>query len=271
MKPCASLSSFRRRVAPSVLAALAALLLPACTPLYAPNAVDAPLFGEAGEVQAAGYLGSNGMEGQAAAALPGHIGVMAHVQAYRFGDRKRAIRNDRDFRRHTFAEGALGYYGSALLPEPLRYGIYAGYGRGQAEAIDFSSFLSLTPDAFVDEGRFERLFVQGHLGVRAPFAPLDLFGGSGGIDVAGTLRATRVRFYEFERDATTAPGSQTRMFVEPATTVRVGTRHVQFETQGGLSWPVHSTEESRFGFIPLFFSFGVRARFNALRFGKRLF
>jgi hypothetical protein len=124
------------------LAALPLVLLPAvfvmaaCAPLYAPNAVNAPLLADGGEVQGAARLGSNGMGAQVTAALTDHVGVMANASAYPFGERAPAEEPPSDFRHHRLVEGALGYFGHGLFSkERVRYAIWAGYGRGQAEVV----------------------------------------------------------------------------------------------------------------------------------------
>lgn len=239
-----------------------ALALSACTPLYAPNAVHAPLLAEAGEVQAGARLGSNGAGAQAAAALTDHVGVMANASAYRFDERAAASEKPNDFRRHSFVEGAMGYFGSGLLSkERLRYAVWAGYGRGRAEAVSVLDPV-VVPGPSVEraEGRFDRLFVQGSAGGSRPLGDdLEMEG-------AVSLRAAQVRFREFRGDAT--PQDRRGVFLEPATSLRVGTANLQLEMQSGVSLPLRSAEARGFDTEPFFFSAGVRVRFNALRLGE---
>lgn len=243
----------------------ALLLLPACTPLYAPNAVNAPLFKKQGEVQAEGHLGSNGAGVQAAAALTNHLSVMANVSAYRFDDRRQALEEQKDFRRHTFGEGALGYFGSFDFENfdasPLRYEVYAGYGQGRSEAIDHTHLI-VVPEVLkkVVEGRFERFFVQASAG-----AGRQMFDGwiEGGV----SLRAVQVRFYEFKRMGTPNAEPQDRrgFFLESAVSLRVGSPNIQLEWQSGFSLPLQDATSRGFDVQPFFSSVGVRVEFNVLR------
>ena len=239
----------------------AAFVLAACAPLYAPNAVNAPLLADGGEVQGAARLGSNGMGAQVTAALTDHVGAMANASAYPFDERAPAGEPPSDFRRHRLVEGALGYFDNGLFSkERVRYAVWAGYGRGQAEVISvIDPAVVPGPSVETDEGRFERFFVQVSAGGSRPL------GERLQVESAMSLRAARVRFRESRGDATR--GDRRGHFLEPAVSVRVGSAHLQLEMQSGLSLPLQSAEARGFGVEPFFLSMGVRVRFNALRLG----
>lgn len=240
-------------------------LMPACAPVYAPNAINAPLLREQGALYASGGVGTNGTDVQSAVALTDHLGLMVNGASYFYDDLAGGPGREEDYRQHVFGEAAVGYFGR--LPGRLhwRYEVFAGYGAGRGEATDFTpGFWFIFPfPATVEraEGRFRRLFVQGSAG-RVLFDR---------VEVIGSLRLAHVRFYELETETDTETGGTesagdeaTGFFIEPAGTLRSRGSIVGFSLQAGLSFPWRSAEARGFENQPLFLSAGIHLRLDRL-------
>lgn len=121
---------------------------------YTPNLRNSPMLTKAGEVQGAVQI-SRGLQGQGAAAITDHIGIMSNYQY---------LRNKRDgeIEKRSFFEGGLGYFtnkGASF------YEIYAGYGEGDVDLLQ-KGLLSAQGDAvfYSTQGRFNRIFIQPSFG-----------------------------------------------------------------------------------------------------------
>lgn len=213
-----------------------------CAPIYVPNTVHSPMLEEQGEVQVGGYLGSSGIDVQAAVALSDHVGASADF-SYANQEQDEDALFSADEHNHRFGEVGVGYFTD--LSAVARFEVYGGYGIGRAKARDDYEFI--TSGTVTATGRYDRFFLQPAMGIAA-----------GPLHLNGALRLVRVHFREFETSREVFSEDETAFFVEPAVGVRVGTGTVRFETQVGLSRSFTAPSDVAFDHDPLWMSVGVQ-------------
>src|SRR5690606_62206 len=135
------------------------LAIQACSPVYIPNNSNVPLFTEKGEIQLGAYHGTNGTDLQAAVSIVDHLAVMGNFEI--------SVHEDEDpdkHHKHRFGELGIDFYDT--FGKMGRFEFYGGYGRGKSEAYDdFNFWNSSTNDMVRAEGKFERWFLQGNIGM----------------------------------------------------------------------------------------------------------
>lgn len=218
--------------------------LQSCAPVYVPNNTNVPLFTEKGEIQVAGYQGTNGTNLQAAVAVVDHLAVM--------GNFKYAFHDDEDPEKHRkqkLLEAGVGFYDT--FGKAGRYEFYGGYGHGEAESYDYFDFFD-EDEKVRAEGKYEKWFLQGNVGM-----------GNNVIEGALSYRVSYISFYRFNESETTHvyQGNMEEIMMEPAITMKVGGEHVKFVTQFGLSFPFD--DYARFDHQPLYFSIGILGKIPA--------
>jgi hypothetical protein len=197
------------------------LITTSCAPVYIPNLRNAPMFQKGGEVQGSFQVG-NGLEVQGAWAINNNLGIMGNYSYLRRDD----VDNTKDYRRHTFFEGALGYFKNSN--EGSTFEVFAGYGKGEGSSYDEYFFNS---SAQVQaSGKYERYFIQPTIG----FNKKAFHGGF-------VSRFSFVDFKEFSDGTTTYVDEKSGIwFFEPAFVGKINTadNRVFFTFQTGLSLPL---------------------------------
>jgi hypothetical protein len=204
---------------------LSLIILSSCAPVYVPNIRNSPMFTKGGEFQAAVQVG-NGWDGQAAASLTNHIGVMAN---YSYINRPRTNTSssgtqskNNNYLRHTYYEGGLGYFHN---DEKMFFEIFAGYGRGKGSSYDHYDFFGSGDTEAT--GEYQRYFIQPAFGLN-----------KGTFNVSFVPRVSIVDFTKFSNGSVTVTDNASSVvFFEPAVVSRVNMsdNHFYFTFQGGLS------------------------------------
>jgi hypothetical protein len=197
---------------------LALLATSACAPVYIPNVRNSPMFTKGGEFQASVQIG-NGIEAQSAMAVTEHFAVMANYLYLEATN----MENEEVYNRHTFFEGAIGYFSNK---DDSFFEVFAGYGRGKGSTNDGFDFLD--SDALSATGRYERYFIQPALGLNKNV-----------VNISFAPRISMVDFYEFSTEVgRNAIHESPKFFFEPAVIGRTNfaNNHMYFVFQGGLSF-----------------------------------
>lgn len=202
-----------------------------CVPSYVPNTVNAPLFSNKGEIQAAIYQGSAGIDPQVSYAISNHVGVLLNGS---FANRT-ADSTD-NFHKHKFVEIGGGYYNR--IGGKGVFEVYGGFGVGNLEALYESG-------VFFDYAKVDmvRVFIQPTIGFTN-----DVFDGG------FTPRVVAVNLSQGNQN-------ETGIFWEPVFTGKVGYRFMRFVFQAGLSLPIND-QEFTFGYQPFIISIGVQGIFR---------
>jgi hypothetical protein len=212
-----------------------------CAPVYVPNIRNSPMFQNAGELQGAVQVG-NGYDGQTAASLTNHMGVMAN---YSYIDRKGSAGNE--FLKSRYFEGGFGYFGnnSRMFLE-----LFAGYGIGRSSGHDSYDFLGTNTSG--GTGRYQRYFIQPAFGYN-----------KGVMNVSFVPRFSVVDFTEFSSGSTLiADHHHPVSFFEPAIIGRINLGHHFFLTfQGGAS---RALAKAYFDYRVFQMSTGLGFRLNAV-------
>jgi hypothetical protein len=229
------------------------LVCSSCAPVYVPNIRNSPMFTKGGEFQAAVQIG-NGWDGQVAASLTNHLGVMGN---YSYISRARTTtsssgtqsQND-NYLRHKYFEGGIGYFHN---DDKMFFEIFAGYGKGEGSTYDqYDFFGSQTSEA---TGKYQRYFIQPAFGINKHT-----------MNVAFVPRVSIVDFTQFTSGGVTfADNKPSVVFFEPAVVSRVNMtdNHIYFTFQGGLSTPLD--QRPYFDHRAFQFSCGFGVRLGAVR------
>lgn len=205
---------------------------------YKPNAVNTPLLTEKNQLQAAvaGSSSNNDanankgrstlVDVQAAWSPLKHVGVIANYSHFSFRpETPDFIHGNQEARAHVLEAGAGGYYALGRHKVKMVTELYLGGGGG-----------SIRSDVNM---RFYRLFVQGSIGMRTPWA-----------DIAFSPRISRVRYTDFDdgghdmyylwqQELTTQDGDRidkhTYYFFEPCFTLRAGYKYAKVQVQCALA------------------------------------
>lgn len=136
------------------------LLISSCSPVYVPNARNAPLFTKAGEFQGS-FQFLNGLDVQGAVSVTNHIGLMGN---FSYENRDSTSSNnfyDEDsYHYHRFFEGGIGYYESV---GKWTFELFGGYGRGTGAGE--GNFQWISTDGYRAKGKFDRYFIQPAFGL----------------------------------------------------------------------------------------------------------
>lgn len=223
------------------------LIATSCAPVYVPNARNAPMFKEAGEVQINAQLsGTRGYEAQMGAAVSNHIGIISNI-AYA---KSSSTTEDGDYFRHAFFEGGIGYFDNS---DKFAFEVYAGYGKGRG-TVDGDFDIFDESDEVRVRSRYQRFFIQPAIGSnhRRIF------------NWTGVLRFSVVDFTSFTSNGVEAQlSTDPVLFIEPAFIGKFnfGESGIYANFQGGLSFP---RQEIDFDYEPVFVSIGLGVRFSLI-------
>lgn len=219
------------------------IIFSGCTPIYVPNTVNVPTYEHAGEISAAGYVGSNGFDLQAGVAVTDNIAVTADGS---FANRSNSD-NKNSEHKHSFGE--LGINGFTLIGENGQGSLSMGIGTGKVSSSD-TEFLG--SDIITAEGEYTRAYWQASLGFRSRIF-------KGGF----ACRLSYVQFNSMDYNHSNATGNDWRKweyFVEPALYMELGGRNLKFLLQGGFSEPIH--KEKLFDYEPVWIAAGLKININ---------
>jgi len=232
------------------IAAAICILSSSCAPVYIPNAVNSPLFGEQGEMHINAQAGTNGLDLQTAYAVAPHFALMLN------GSYMNESSDDpefSDYHKHLFGEAGLGFY--TALRGAGRFEIYGGLGMGEAISYDEYLFFEI-PQALRARGQYHRAFLQTGIG-----ASTDIFDGG------FVVRAAYVRFNHFTADylddTLQKDVTEDNFYFEPVLYARIGWKWIKFQIQGGLSFPM--TEESVLEHQPFLINMGLAFHFQTFK------
>jgi hypothetical protein len=192
-----------------------------------------------GELHAAGYAGTNGVDIQGGYAISDRIGV---IGAASFGSSEE---ESEDFHEHSYIEIGGSYF--KALGKIGRYEALAGLGVGSAESLTQYEFFG--PQEVQATGDFTKIFVQNNFGLE-----------TGPLETGLVLRLGQVVFTEFETSSSRYEESESGTFFEPAIFARLGWKNVKIESQVGISSPLQ--ESVAFDYRPLNVSLGLHFWFN---------
>jgi len=219
------LINFTRLIAVILMAAIQT----SCV-VYVPNVINAPLFSDKGEVQANLNIGESGFDPQLSAAVSDHVGLMLN------GSFRTNNKNSAYGEVHNFIEAGAGYY--TKLETIGRFEVYGGAGFGNLKATDVD-FWTSRPDI---EAKSFRIFVQSDVGVKT-----DYFDG-----------CFNPRFVWLNLDLGTE--TMTNFFIEPAVTLKGGSKNIKVVFQFGYSIPTDYYFDNFYD--PLLLSFGIQGTFG---------
>ncbi len=129
------------------------LIFSSCAPSYVPNATNAPLLSEKGELQMTTWVGTAGFDPQVAYAVGDHMGLMLNGS---FASRDSDSTNN--FHRHRFIEAGIGYF--TKIGNLGRFEAYGGYGFGDLQA-NFENSLWTSSTNVTNN----RIFIQPTVGI----------------------------------------------------------------------------------------------------------
>ncbi len=224
----------KRKLYPISLLLFTLALLSGCELYYLPPQIQTPTHEQKGDL-AVNLQGLYTLSGSASYAITNNLFLGGSFMNYS----NQNDSNSSDFFRVGTVEG--GYYHFDTTRN-LHVEAMIGFGNGQAgdaEGFDvnFSRFYIQPSIGFLTEGRN----IENHL----------------------TFRYSTLNYDE-------QPVRQVRAFstsfIEPAYTMRLGTEHLKFHWQLGLSMPIGPSNgrPTEFAFDPFIFGFGVNWKFNAL-------
>jgi hypothetical protein len=216
-----------------IFALLGITVFAGCTTLYVPSNNQTPLMKEQGEIHLAGALGANGIGVQAGYAITNNLGIIGGISGRTTEDEEGEMTEN-----HGYGEIGLNYFGFGTenVAGELIGGV--GFGSGERGAI---------------QGDYVKPFIQINAGLR-----------TGVFDTGISFRTAYLNFTNLENDAGSGEVSSA-LFFEPAAFARLGFRHVMFESQLGLAWPMRDASDLAFGYDPMRFSIGVKLLFNTGR------
>ena len=130
------------------------LLASACSPVYVPNARNAPLFTKSGEFQGSIQF-INGLDVQGAVSVTDHIGLMGNFSYEKRDSAQTNFYDEDNYHYHRFFEGGIGYFESV---GKWTFEVFGGYGRGVAAGEGDSYWISNFGSH--SKGKYERYFLQ---------------------------------------------------------------------------------------------------------------
>jgi hypothetical protein len=206
-----------------------------CKTVYVPNAVNAPLLSQKGELRA--NLSANNL--QAAYAVADGVGVIANgFWQKSSGDQKADSGQDG---KGYLLEAGVGHFRS--LGDLLLFETYGGLGIGNVEHDNWEKVNGARSD-YRYKASALKAFVQPSVGITRPF-----------FDAALSTRLVALRPYSVEAvnypdarlqaDDLYSLQDHTFVFVEPAVTLRAGYKWVKLFVQYGFSLKLNETPLNR--------------------------
>lgn len=206
------------KISPITLVMLGAVstLFYSCKTVYAPNALNVPLFQEKGEVKAT--LATNNL--QIAAAVSEHIGIMANGFVNNHANSDRSFKNE-----GKGIEFGLGYFDHT--EERLTYETYAGMGW-------YNVRIRESDNAKMFEANATKYFVQPAIGWVSPFFEVAV---SPRFSIIKYAKPTITGYTPAEQteDYYDIVNQKAHVFVEPTLILRSGYRFVKVQAQFGRS------------------------------------
>lgn len=222
------------------------LIQSSCAPVYVPNTYHSYLMDQKGDLHAAVYTGTNGIDIQGGYAVSENVGLVA---AASFGKREDDTNSDgsldADFHKHNYGEFGLSYF------HPFggvgRFEALGGFGFGSAETVTQYDFFG--PEVVRATGSYNKFFVQSNVGLE-----------TGALEAGVAIRLGQVVFNEFETSDETYGDSEAGTFFEPGVFARVGWKNIKIESQFGLSGLLQ--DEVAFDYEPGILSIGLHLQLN---------
>ena len=223
-----------------------AIIFSSCAAVYVPNVAHTTFYEESGDVSVSGFIGSTGYDGQVSFAVTNNLYIYG---AANFMDEDSTSETNDDFLKHSYQEGALGFY--HVMGTSGRYTMHAGIGHGEAEAFDRYNFFG---DVEVKaKGDYRKYFFQSALGMSNDI-----------VDLGGAVRYSYVDFYKFRSDREDIEPVEHvyNHFIEPTFFVRVGYKYVKWHFQYSLAFGLR--DESPFEYKINRISIGLTFKYNIL-------
>lgn len=227
-----------------------ALFLASCSPVYVPNIRNAALFRGAGEVQASGHFGTQGVDAQAAVSVTNHIGVMGNFNSVS----RNSNESDDKYIKHKFWEAGLGYYENAPN-EKICYEIFGGYGRGEGTTYDnYDELFGPNPNDIRATGKYQRFFIQPSVGSNRRI-----------FNWIVSARVSYVDFESFSYAGVTKTYNDPVIFLEPAFTGRINFGQSPIYSQFQVGFSVNTQGSTVFDYQPTTFGIGFGLRLGGPR------
>ncbi len=198
--------------------------------VYVPNVINTPLLSEKGEIQANLNFGSSGFDPQISGAVSDHVGLMLNGSF-----KNSSWNNSIYFNKHNFVEAGAGYF-----KKFEKYGVMEVYGGAGIGNIK-SYYQDIWSDSAVSV-KSRRFFIQPAMGVKT-----DYFEGS---------FASRFVLLNLDIDSET----RTNFFIEPAVTLKGGSKNIKAVFQLGYSFPLGAVTDKLYD--PFLLSFGIQGSFG---------
>lgn len=223
------MKTLRTLLIPAACIALASLFITSCKSVYQPNAVNTPLFNNAGEVRAS----VDAQNVQLAYAVTDHAGVMVN------GFRVKENSEDNNINGSGgLVELGFGYY---TRVRPFIFETYVGGGMG---SVQFSELRTQNNETtrYTFEAQGTRFFIQPSFGLGSRF-----------FDIALTPRFVMGKYYRVSTNYSTQDQIDGKFyqvdqplwtFIEPAITVRGGYQWIKLQVQFGLSQKLNAQQLS---------------------------
>ncbi|MEP7218373.1 MAG: hypothetical protein ABI876_05630, partial [Bacteroidota bacterium] len=232
-----------------------------------PPSVATHHFTGAGEVIAAGYFGTSGVNGEVAWSPLAHMalhGGAAWITALSPTNDSPSLvppyYGEQIVERNVLMEGAVGWYTD--IDSLASLAIYAGYGGGQSAVYQYANRFRADTAFERVEGDYYRYTIQINIS-RLVFDnspdPASRRWRSG---AAGLI--VKVSYITYDRFAgnlrrLNPPGG---VFLEPILFMQGGTPAIQFEIQGGFATPLHRW--SGLSVYPLQISIGIHSQLDRI-------
>ncbi len=215
---------------------LLSVVLAGCAPVYIAPAANAPLLEKAGELQVAGQLGTNGIDGQIAFSPVNSLGLVAAASG---------VSGEND--KHFYGEIGVGYYVPRLRSDAFRAEVIGGVGYGFSRGYEDFGLFDGDGDRLAS-GRYLRGFLQGDVGA-----------SSDNVDAGLALRVALVSYDYEDLPSPDTDDNETNTFIEPLGFLRFGADPIKFETQFGFVIPFYEHGPQT---IVVHFSIGLRLTFD---------
>jgi opacity protein-like surface antigen len=208
-----------------LLILVAVSLFSSCKIMYIPNSQNVPLLEEKGDIKA--EISTKDL--QVAYGITDHLGIMANGY---FNKNEWSLLSgtyeNKFFSTRSLIEGGLGYY--TTLGENGRFEAYGGAGFGHVN-YDYDLYDN---DTLTNSNSFGinmmRIFIQPAIGTQSKNVGFAFSTRIAAVNFSG-MDSTGYSPTELEAEGLDELQSNMFIFVEPAITLRVGVKYVQFQLQ----------------------------------------
>ncbi|HRZ97612.1 MAG TPA: hypothetical protein P5084_08650 [Paludibacter sp.] len=215
----------------------------ACNPKYVPNVINTPMFTEAGEVNVAVNFGESGFDPQLSASLTDHFGIMLN------GSLSKQTDYSLNASSHRFLEFGAGYYTKSNTF--ARFEVYGGYGFGNFKAQHyFTPIYNDSPSYLIkSDVNCNRFFIQPGFGIITDYVELSLASRFVNVNyLSGPDSDNGLRGVPF-------------FFVEPALTLKAGSKYIKGVLQVGTSLLLNYNYVG-YEYDPFILSLGLQVKFD---------